>query len=76
MTARVARPIVIANSAFFIVSENHSAVVALKLTHAGRALLVRGEPRTATARLTSVSPTGRATTRSSMVTLIGKTRHR
>jgi hypothetical protein len=64
-----AKPAVIANTAFFSIPGHRTGKLAVKLTKTGRSLLKRGKRVKATLRLTSVSPLGRASTRSSHITL-------
>ena len=72
---RRAKPVVLASSTLYVPG-HHAATITLTLTRAGRALVARGKPLTAIARLTTVSPTGRTTTQSFTVTLIGKRKRR
>jgi hypothetical protein len=69
---RRSKPVVLASSNFFFVTGDHTASITSKLTRAGRRLVARSKPLTATARLTTVNAAGRTSTQSFTVTLIGK----
>lgn len=71
-SARRTKPVLLGTSGFFFVPGRHSRSIAVKLTRAGRTLIRRGKPLTATLRLTAVGPTGHRTTSSRTVTLIKK----
>jgi hypothetical protein len=73
-THRGAKPVLIAASRFFYIPGHQTATIATNLTRSGRRLVARGKPLTANAQLTTVAPTGRATTQSLPVTLIGNKR--